>query len=95
MPKNYYGFIMKKYRQPDCYRKMFCNYAGVYHTANGTELYFEAVPHFLCSNHINANIETYQILIQCSDCRKVLAKGFKSQKAAMEEFEKIYNKYNK
>ena len=94
MPKNSYGFIMKKYRQPDYYRQIFSNYAGIYHTANGTELHFEAVPHFLCSNPINANIEAYRILVQCHDCRRILANGFKSQKAAMEAFEKLFNKYN-
>lgn len=90
MATNSYGFIQKKYRQPNYYQQFFCNYNAIYVTQNGTELMVEAVPHYLCSQRFNARIDSYQILIREPNCRRVLAAGIKSQKRAMELLEKYY-----
>ena len=93
MPNNNCGFILKKYRQPHFYREIFGFYNAVYITEKDNTVMVEARPHFLCSNKINAPIESYQILIQRPDHRYVLRSGIKTQKKAMEILEQIIDKY--
>lgn len=93
MAKNEYGFILKRYQQPSYYREVFGNYNAVYVSQMGTKIMIVAVPHFLCSEKLGANIDHYDILRQDADCRRMLACDIKSQKKAIEKLERFLLKY--
>ncbi len=93
MAKNQFGFIQKRYKQPIRYREIFLHYNAIYKTVSGKDIMIEARTHFLRSEPIGADIESYDILLQEPDCRRVLRKGIKSQKQAIELLEKFSQKY--
>lgn len=92
MPKNYYGFIQKKYRQPDYEREVFCCCRAYYKAGNGKLFMVVACPHFLRSEKWGAPIEHYEILRQDEDCCRCIASEIKTQKKAMEILEKVLEK---
>lgn len=92
MAKNSFGFIQKKYRQPDYEREVFCKCRAYYKAGNGKLFMIVACPHFLRSEKWNAPIDHYEILRQDEDCCRVVANDVKSQKKAMEIMERILAK---
>ena len=93
MAKNNYGFISKRYRQPDTYREIFGHYNAIYFTKSGGKVMVEAETSYLGSKTIGAEITHYEILRQDPDCRRTLNSGIKTQKKAIELIEKYINKY--
>ena len=89
MPKNQYGFVLKRYRQPTNYRELFGKANAVYTSNGGKTYYLEAEPHFLASIKWGAEIDHYNILIQHPNCRRTIWHDIKSQKKAMEKLEKL------
>lgn len=91
MAKNYFNFILKRYRQPDYYREVFCDACAIYRTGNGKQFIVEARP-YMGSNGWGKEIDHYQILKQTDNCRIVLHDNIKSQKQAMSIIERILAK---
>ena len=87
MAKNYFGFIQKKYRQPDFEREVFCNCRAYYKAGNGKLFIVVACPRFLRGEQWRGDIDHYQVLRQDEDCCHVIAYGVKTQKKAMEIIE--------
>ena len=92
MAKNTFGFIQKKYRQPDYEREVFCNCRAYYKSGNGKLFIVVACPHFLCGEKWGANIDHYDVLRQDEDCCHMIANEIKSQKKAMEIIERLLAK---
>ena len=92
MAKNTFGFIQKKYRQPDYEREVFCNCRAYYKAGNGKLFMVEACPHFLCGEKWGANIDHYEVLRQDEDCCRMIASEIKTQKKAMEIIERLLTK---
>ena len=89
MAKNTFGFIQKKYRQPDYEREIFCNYRAYYKAGNGKLFMIEACPQSACGEKWGANIDHYNVLHQDEDCCKVIAYDIKSQKKVIEIMERL------
>jgi hypothetical protein len=92
MAKNTFGFIQKKYRQPDYEREVFCSCRAYYKAGNGKLFMVVARPHFLCGETWGANIDHYEVLRQDEDCCRMIAYEIKSQKKAMEIIERLLAK---
>lgn len=92
MAKNTFGFIQKKYRQPDYEREVFCSCRAYYKAGNGKLFMVVAYPHFLCGEKWGANIDHYEVLRQDEDCCRMIAYEIKSQKKAMEIIERLLTK---
>lgn len=87
-----YGFIPKKYRQPNNYRICFCKYEAVYlkQTENGTEIYYVVAEPKGFTEGIGAPIDHFVILKQYPDCRRpVTFEKLKTMKRTMEVLEKV------
>jgi hypothetical protein len=87
--KNNFGFIQKKYRQPDYEREVFCKCRAYYKADNGNLFMVIACPHFLCAEKWGARIDHYDVLRQDVDCCRPIASDIKSQKKAMEIIERL------
>lgn len=92
MAKNTFGFIQKKYRQPDYEREVFSSCRAYYKAGNGKLFMVVACPHFLCGEKWGANIDHYEVLRQDDDCCRMIANEIKSQKKAMEIIERLLAK---
>ena len=92
MAKNTFGFIQKKYRQPDYEREVFCSCRAYYKAGNGKLFMVVACPHFLCGEKWGANIDHYEVQRQDEDCCHGIAYEIKSQKKAMEIIERLLAK---
>ena len=92
MAKNTFGFIQKKYRQPDYEREVFGSCRAYYKAGNGKLFMVVACPHFLCGEKWGANIDHYEVLRQDEDCCRMIACEIKSQKKAMEIMERLLTK---
>lgn len=92
MAKNYYGFIQKKYRQPDYERVVFCKCRAYYKAKNGKLFMVVAEPHFLIAEKWGANIDHYSILRQDKDCCREIRSDIKTQKETMSVIEKLLEK---
>ena len=92
MAKNTFGFIQKKYRQPDYEREVFCSCRAYYKAGNGKLFMVVACPHFLCGEKWGADIDHYEVLRQDEDCCRMIAYEIKSQKKAMEILERLLAK---
>lgn len=92
MAKNIFGFIQKKYRQPDYEREVFCKCRAYYKAGNGKLFMVVACPHFLCGEKWGANIDHYEVLRQDEDCCRGIAYEIKSQKKALEIIERLLAK---
>lgn len=92
MAKNQYGFIQKKYRQPDYEREVFCKCRAYYKAGNGKLFMVVACPHFLCAEQWGAIIDHYEILRQGDGCCHQISADIKSQKKAMEILEHLLAK---
>jgi len=93
MATNSYGFILKRYKQPARYEKIFTNWCAIYHTNSGKEIMIEACAHYLSRMENNSKIDHYEILLKEPTCRKPLAYDIKSQKKAVEMLEKFIERY--
>jgi hypothetical protein len=87
MAKNTFGFIQKKYRQPDYEREVFCSCRAYYKAENGKLFMVVAEPHFLVGEKWGANIDHYDVLRQDEGCCRTVRRDIKSQKKAMEILE--------
>lgn len=92
MAKNNYGFIQKKYRQPDYEREVFCKCRAYYRANNGRLFMVEAEPHFLMAEKWGADIDHYSILRQDEDCCRVIRSDIETQKEAMSVIERLLEK---
>ena len=92
MATNRFGFIQKKYRQPNYERELFCNACAYYIAGNGKRFIVEACPHFLSGEKWGARIDHYEIQRHDEDGRRTLAYDIKSQKRAMEIIERLLAK---
>lgn len=92
MAKNTFGFIQKKYRQPDYEREVFGSCRAYYKAGNGKLFMVVACPLFLCGEKWGANIDHYEVLRQDEDCCRMIANEIKSQKKAMEIMERLLTK---
>ena len=92
MAKNNYGFIQKKYRQPDYEREVFCKCRAYYRANNGKLFMVEAEPHFLKAEKWGAGIDHYSILRQDEDCCRVIRSDIKTQKETMSVIERLLEK---
>lgn len=92
MAKNGFGFIQKKYRQPDYEREVFCKCRAYYKAENGKLFMVVAEPHFLCSEKWGAPIDHYDVLRQDEDCCKPIKTEIKTQKEAMSIIERLLAK---
>ena len=92
MPKNRYGFVISRYRQPIRYREIFLMWNAIYRSKSGIEYHLQARPHFLRSEWEGADIDHYEILRQDEECRRSVGRKFKSMKAAFEVLEKLLEK---
>lgn len=91
MAKNYFNFILKRYRQPDYYREIFCDACAIYHSENGKQFMIEARP-YMGSNGWGKEIDHYNILKQTDNGRILLHNNIKSQKQAMAIIERLLAK---
>lgn len=102
MAKNTWGFIQKKYRQPDHYDNFFSYCNAIYYAPSGQEYMIEARPSLLCSEKWGADIDHYEIIKREPDCRRTVATDIKTQKKAMEilircmanDLKQYHDKYN-
>lgn len=92
MAKNTYGFIQKKYRQPNYEREVFCKCRAYYKAGNGKLFMVVAEPHYLIAEKWGAPIDHYDILRQDDDCCRVVRSEIKTQKEAMRIIELLLNK---
>jgi len=92
MAKNNYGFIQKKYRQPDYEREVFCKCRAYYKAKNGKLFMVVAEPHFLKAEMWGADIDHYSILRQDEDCCRVIRSDIKTQKETMSVIERLLEK---
>jgi len=92
MAKNTFGFIQKKYRQPDYEREVFCNCRAYYKAGNGKTFIVEARSYFLTGETWGANIDHYNVLRQDETCCIPIRSDIKSQKQAMEIIERLLTK---
>lgn len=92
MAVNNFGFIQKKYRQPDYEREVFCKCRAYYKAENKKLFMVVACPHFLCGEQWNARIDHYEVLRQDEDCCRMIAADIKTQKRAMEIIERLLEK---
>jgi len=89
MLKNRDGFISKRYRQPDRYRRFFTNWVAVYrHPETGEEYHIELNSHFLNRDYA----QDVSVLIQCEDCRRQIGPSHKTIKGAVDALERIFQK---
>ena len=89
MLKNRYGFIPKRYRQPEQYRMIFTDWVAVYrHPETGEEYHIELNSYFL--NHAYA--KDVSVLVQCKDCRRQIGPSHKTIKDAVADLERILQK---
>lgn len=87
MLKNRYGFIPKRYRQPERYLKIFSNYVAIYrHPETGEEYHIQLNSYFLN----RAYAEDVSVLIQCKDCRRQIGPRHKTIKDAVAALERIF-----
>ena len=87
-----YGFIPKKYRQPNNYRLCFGKYEAVYNkqTENGTETYYVVAEPKCFTEGIGVPIDHFVILKQSPDCRRcVTFEKLKTMKRTMEVLELV------
>lgn len=92
MATNKFGFIQKKYRQPNYEREVFCECRAYYKAKNGKLFMIVACPNFLIGEKWGSKIEHYEILRQDEDCCECLAHDIKTQKKAMEIIERLLAK---
>jgi len=88
MATNSYGFILKRYKQPARYEKIFTNWCAIYYTKQGKEIMIEAL-----NRRENAKIDLYEILLREPTCRFPLVHEIRSQKKAIEWLEKLIERY--
>ena len=88
MATNSYGFILKRYKQPARYEKIFTNWCAIYYTKQGKEIMIEAL-----NRRENAKIDLYEILLREPTCRVPLVHEIRSQKKAIEWLEKLIERY--
>lgn len=89
MLKNRYGFIPKRYRQPNRYRMIFTDWVAVYnHPVTGEEYHIELNSYFLN----RAYAQDVSVLIQCKDCRRQIGPRHKTIKDAADALERIFQK---
>ena len=92
MATNNFGFIPKKYRQPDYYREVFCYANAIYHAENGKEFIIVAKPHYSVFEKWGARIDHYEVLRQDDDCRRPMSDELKTMKEAMAILEWLLEK---
>lgn len=95
MAKNTFGFIQRKYRQPDYEREVFCQCRAYYKAENGKKFIIVACPHFLRSERWGAPIDHYEVLRQDEGCCRGIAYDVKTQKRVMEILERLLEKNRK
>ncbi len=87
MAKNIFGFIQKKYRQPDYEREVFGSAKAYYKAGNGRELIVAACTKKYGSSQWGADIKEYEVCEQRENVH--VLRIVTSQKQAMEELEKL------
>ncbi len=92
MATNNFGFIQKKYRQPDYEREVFRKCRAYYKAGNGKLFMVVAEPHFLKTEKWGAEIDHYDILRQDEDCCRPIQSNIKAQKRAMALIESLLEK---
>lgn len=92
MATNDYGFIPKKFIQPNRYELYFLNWNALYRAENGTVFMIEAQVYRYSLNRIGEKIETFDILVQRPDCRFQLQTGIKTFKEAVAIIERLLEK---
>lgn len=92
MAKNTWGFIQKRYRQPDYEREVFCNCRAYYKAGNGKIFFVEARAYFLTGETWGARIDHYDVMRQDETCCRPIRYDIKSQKQAMELIERLLAK---
>lgn len=92
MATNNFGFIPKKYRQPDYEREVFCRANAFYKAENGKLFIVAAMPHYLCSEKWGARIDHFEILWQDKNCRHMIRSGVKTMKETMAIVERLLEK---
>lgn len=89
MLKNRYGFIPKRYRQPEQYRMIFTNYVAVYHHPETGEVYHIELNSYFLNR---AYAKDISVLVQCKDCRRQIGQCYTTIKDAVAALERIFQK---
>ncbi len=86
--KNQYGFIPKRYQQPDRYRLIGNGWCAIYkHSETGVDYHLQLYPNILASSTEKASY--IQVLRQDKDCRRAISEQLKTIKAAAAIVEKL------
>lgn len=88
--KNQYGFVPKRYRQPDRYRLMGIGWCAIYkHPETGAEYHLQLMPSVLSLSPTDA--KHIQVLRQDKDCRRSVSEWLTTIKAAVEVVDRLFS----